>query len=51
MNSHRSRNLYQSKQPWYAPTPAVEAALFVGVQAVMVFCVVLVAAQALAANA
>jgi hypothetical protein len=48
MPSFTTKSRYQSEQPWYAPSSGVESVLFVGVQLVMVLCVVLVAVQAFA---
>ena len=48
MNAHSKSQKQWNVGPWGTPTAGLESALFVGVQAVMVLCVVLVAAQALA---
>ena len=49
MSSDPGRQPYLTGQAWYASASGVETVLFVGVQVVMVMCLVLVAAQALAA--
>jgi len=49
MPRYQSREWSLTKQSWYAMISTVETALFIGIQAVMVVSVVLVAARALTA--
>ena len=49
MSRYHSTESSHTKQAWYATTALVESVLFIGVQAIMVLCVVLVAAHALTA--
>ncbi len=45
MFEHTRKHLFHSEGPWYASSARLESVLFIGVQAVMVVCIVLVAAQ------
>ena len=49
MYRHWNTESSQTRQSWYAMISTIEAALFIGVQAVMVVSVVLVAARAFTA--